>query len=138
MPIVNVPGVGQVNFPDDMPHDEIVQAIESDVIPQYQAHLDKTGFMPALKSGFHKFVGGTEEALGFKQAAEEQRQKIAEFEGMTEADVKAAKERGLFSGIGATLTKELTEPIGGIVGRYGIPTAASLIARTPIGFGAEI
>jgi hypothetical protein len=119
-----------------MPHDEIVQAIESDVIPQYQAHLEKTGFIPALKSGFHKFVGGTEEALGFKQAAEEQRQKIAEFEGMTDADVKAAKERGLFSGIGATLTKELTEPIGGIVGRYGIPTAASLITRTPIGFGA--
>ena len=38
MPIVNVPGVGQVNFPDDMSHNEIVGAIESDVIPQYQQH----------------------------------------------------------------------------------------------------
>ena len=64
MPIVNVPGVGQVNFPDDMPHDEIVHAIESDVIPQYQAHLDKTGFMPALKAAGRGALGSTESALG--------------------------------------------------------------------------
>jgi hypothetical protein len=40
MPKVNVPGVGQVNFPDDMSHDQIVNAIETDVIPQYQVLLN--------------------------------------------------------------------------------------------------
>jgi hypothetical protein len=134
MPIVNVPGVGQVNFPDDMPHDEIVHAIESDVIPQYQAHLDKTGFMPALKAAGRGALGSTESALGevfnsdkLRQLAEEQHQKAAQtFEPTTEADIAAAQ--GILPTAGAYASKYLTEPLGGIAGRFGAPIAAGLAA----------
>ena len=134
MPIVNVPGVGQVNFPDDMPHDEIVHAIESDVIPQYQAHLDKTGFMPALKAAGRGALGSTESALGevfnsdkLRQLAEEQPQKAAQtFEPTTEADIAAAQ--GILPTAGAYASKYLTEPLGGIAGRFGAPIAAGLAA----------
>ena len=37
MPSVNIPNVGTVNFPDSMSHDEIVHAIETDIIPKSQA-----------------------------------------------------------------------------------------------------
>ena len=33
MPIVNIPNVGTVNFPDDMSHEQIVKAIESEIMP---------------------------------------------------------------------------------------------------------
>lgn len=35
MPIVNIEGVGQVNFPDTMSPDEISSAIQKDIIPQF-------------------------------------------------------------------------------------------------------
>lgn len=36
MPKVNVEGVGTVNFPDDMSEEEITQAIETEILPQYE------------------------------------------------------------------------------------------------------
>jgi hypothetical protein len=33
MPRVNVEGVGQVNFPDDMSQEDIIKAIETDILP---------------------------------------------------------------------------------------------------------
>jgi hypothetical protein len=35
MPIVNIPGVGQVNFPDGMSNQEIQTAIETEILPQF-------------------------------------------------------------------------------------------------------
>jgi len=134
MPIVNVPGVGQVNFPDDMSHNEIVGAIESDVIPQYQQHLEKTGFVPALKAAGRSALGATELALGeafnsdkLRQLAEEQKQKAAQtFEPTTEADIAAAQ--GILPTAGAYASKYVTEPLGGIAGRFGAPIAAGMAA----------
>lgn len=37
MPVVEVNGVGQVEFPDSWDHAQIVDAIENDIIPQYKA-----------------------------------------------------------------------------------------------------
>ena len=42
MPKVNVRGVGLVNFPDGMAHDDIVHAIESDILPNADPHYLKT------------------------------------------------------------------------------------------------
>ena len=44
MPKVNIAGIGKVNFPDSMSQEDIIHAIEHDVIPQHQEHLAKTGF----------------------------------------------------------------------------------------------
>lgn len=41
MPIVNVEGVGQVNFPDTMAPEEIKSAIERDILPQFPEVLAK-------------------------------------------------------------------------------------------------
>jgi len=35
MPIVNVEGIGQVNFPDSMSPEQITNAIQEDILPQY-------------------------------------------------------------------------------------------------------
>ena len=129
MPKVNVTGIGKINFPDTMTPEDIASAIETDIIPKYQEHLSKTGFIPALKSGVRSFIAGTEETLGFKEAGAEQRRKAEEaYQPITEADVEAAKQRGVLDAIGAYKTKYLTEPLGGIVGRYGAPVVAGMLA----------
>jgi hypothetical protein len=129
MPKVNVTGIGKINFPDNMTPSQIADVIETQIIPQHQEHLAKTGFIPALKSGVRSFIAGTEETLGFKEAGAEQRRKAEEaYQPFTEEDLAAAKERGVFDAIGAYKTKYLTEPLGGIVGRYGAPVVAGMLA----------
>jgi len=135
MPIVNIPGVGKVNFPDKMSQDDIVRAIESEVIPQYKQHLEKTGFSAATSSGFHSAKGSAEKYLGeltgsetLKQYAAENKAKArAEFAPTTEEDVANAK--GILPTVGAYLSRKVTEPVGGILGSYGVPIAAA--AATP-------
>jgi hypothetical protein len=95
---------------------------------QQKQHEEATGFFPAVKSGFHEFVGNTEEALGFDKAAAEHHQKAAKAEATTEEDVARAKEKGVLPYLGAELRKNITEPLGGIVGRYGAPMVAAPIA----------
>jgi hypothetical protein len=129
MPKVNVTGIGRINFPDNMTPSQIADVIENEIIPQHQEHLAKTGFIPALKSGVRSFIAGTEETLGFKEAGAEQRKKAEEaYQPFTEEDLAAAKERGVLDAIGAYKTKYLTEPLGGIVGRYGAPVVAGILA----------
>ena len=129
MPKVNVTGIGKINFPDNMTPSQIADVIENEIIPQHQEHLAKTGFIPALKSGVRSFIAGTEETLGFKEAGAEQRRKAEEaYQPFTEQDLAAAKERGVIDTIGAYKTKYITEPLGGIVGRYGAPVVAGMLA----------
>ncbi len=140
MPKVNVTGIGRINFPDNMTPSQIADVIETQIIPQHQEHLAKTGFIPALKSGVRSFIAGTEETLGFKEAGAEQRRKAEEaYQPFTEQDLAAAKERGVIDTIGAYKTKYLTEPLGGIAGRFGVPIAAGLLApeTAVLGLGAR-
>ena len=126
---IKIPGVGTIQFPDSMTPEEVTYAIENKVIPQYQEHLSKTGFIPALKSGVRSFIAGTEETLGFKEAGAEQRKKAEEaYQPFTEGDLEAAKQRGVLDTVGAYKTKYLTEPLGGIIGRYGAPVVAGMLA----------
>ena len=126
---IKIPGVGTIQFPDSMTPEEVTYAIENKVIPQYQEHLSKTGFIPALKSGVRSFIAGTEETLGFKEAGAEQRKKAEEtYQPFTEEDLEAAKQRGVLDTVGAYKTKYLTEPLGGIIGRYGAPVVAGMLA----------
>jgi len=57
MPLVKVPGIGEIRFPDDMSHDQIVNAIENDVIPQY------TQMIEPAKGLKEPLVGGIKRSL---------------------------------------------------------------------------
>ena len=78
MPIVDIKGVGKVDFPDTWSQDQIVDAIQNQVIPQHREHMAKTGFFPALKAGAREFAAGTAETFGFPEFGAEQRRKAEE------------------------------------------------------------
>ena len=132
MPIVDIKGVGNVDFPDSWSHDKIVDAIQNQVIPQYQQHLAKTGFTAATKAGWHGAKGSAEKYLGeltgsdtLKQYAEEAKaQAQKEFEPTTSQDVANAE--GILPTIGRQISKSAGEPVGGIVGSFGAPVAAAV------------
>ena len=78
MPIVNVPGVGQVNFPDSMSQEDIIDAIETDILKK-----PKPGFVERSKEAFktgleqipESLAGielGARAALGQKEEASRQ------------------------------------------------------------------
>lgn len=131
---IDIPGKGSytVDSPTDLSDYQAYKAAQRQVDleeQQQKLHQTKTGFVPAVKAGARQFLAGAEEALGFEQAAEEQRQKAAAtFEPTTAEDIALAKEKGIFPTAGAYLSQKITEPLGGIVGRYGAPTVASLAA----------
>jgi hypothetical protein len=96
---------------------------------------NKSGFFPALTSGFRSGAGTSAEAIGeltgidaLARFGKEQREKSAGmYTPTTEADVEAAKEKGILPAAGAYTSKYLTEPVGeavgSIAGRYGAPMA---------------
>lgn len=75
MPQVSIPGVGIVNFPDDMSQDEITLAIERDILPKLES--PETGAAASIKRGAASlatqltdtFPGMIQEKLGFDEAA---------------------------------------------------------------------
>jgi hypothetical protein len=80
MPIVNVPGVGQVNFPDDMSQKDIINAIENDILKRPK---EEPTFLQrakaAAKRGLEEPVEsvsgiglGLKSALGMKEQAGQQ------------------------------------------------------------------
>jgi len=131
---IEIPGKGSytVDSPTDLTDYQAYRAVQKQIAADdlaLQQHQTKTGFIPAVKAGARQFVAGAEEALGFKEAAEEQRQKAAAtFEPTTEEDIALAKEKGIFPTAGAYLSQKVTEPLGGIVGRFGAPTVAGIVA----------
>ena len=130
-----------IDGPEGATREEVIAAIQQQQAiqkEQQRIHETKTGFMPALKAGARGFLGGAEEALGFDKAAAEQFQKAAQtYEGVTDADIERAKQEGVLSTLGAYKSKYLTEPLGGIVGRFGAPmAAAAVLPESLIGTGA--
>ncbi len=72
MPRVNVTGIGKINFPDNMTPSQIADVIETQIIPQHQEHLAKTGFIPALKS----YIGQLGEQIVFEPNTQVTRNKF--------------------------------------------------------------
>jgi hypothetical protein len=58
MPIVNVPGVGQVRFPDDMSQEDIINAIETDILKK-----PAPGFIERSKQAFQTGLEQIPESL---------------------------------------------------------------------------
>lgn len=116
------------------------------VTDQRKAHEAKTGIVPAAKQGFQgalgsadvgiagalKGLGFPEEAAGFEKSAKERQAKAQEaYEPTTEEDVAAAEARGTLPGFIANLRKNVSEPIGGMAGRFGPTTAAVMLGGVP-------
>lgn len=143
MPIVNVHNIGKVNFPDEMSHEDIVNAIETEVIPSYEAHVEKTGPVNAAIGAFKSGMGAANEGIaqplesmglhdlaeGRRKAAEEYKGEAAEaFEPTSDEEVAAAQNQGVVPGALKWAKKNLGETVGDIAGRYGVPTVAGMAA----------
>jgi len=78
MPIVNVPGVGQVRFPDDMSNEAIIDAIENDILKKPEPSFverSKQAFKTGLEQIPESLAGielGGRAALGQKEEASRQ------------------------------------------------------------------
>jgi hypothetical protein len=96
MPLVRVPGIGNVQFPDDMPQEQIIRAIESDVIPQYEAMIKPSSSpVEALKGGAKRAgstaltgFAGLGDATEAAQAGLARQQAITERPGFSEEYIK--------------------------------------------------
>jgi len=118
--------------PDDAPVEQrlaYANELHQKRLATIKEHQARTGFISSVKAGAREALAGTEEALGFDQAAEEQRQKAAKtHEGTTQEDIERAKAKGILPTAGAYLEKYIAEPLGGMVGRFGAPIAAGMAA----------
>ena len=149
MPTVNIPDVGAVNFPDTMSQEDIVKAIQNDILPRAKAKApqkapEDVGFFESIpaaaKRGFEslgevatglglaaKKVTGDEEAVR-KVMAEAKEQKPQEKPGMTVADFeRIAKEQG-FAAAAAQAPKYIVEQV--------LQSAPQMAGPLAVGMGA--
>jgi hypothetical protein len=101
---------------------------------------NKSGFFPALTSSLRSGAGTAAEAVGeytgleglAKLGKEQAEKATGMYTPTTEADVEAAKEKGILPAAGAYLSKYVTEPVGeavgSIAGRYGAPITVGSMA----------
>jgi hypothetical protein len=98
------------------------------------------GFFPAAKSAASGFLGSTEQALGrafnyqpLQNLGEKTQAEAGQgYMPTTQEDVDKAFNTGIMSGVGALSRKYLTEPLGEMAGRYGVPTVAGALAAAAI------
>ena len=118
------------------PHD-LSDSLDAHLAEQAQRakeHEKKTGFITATKAGFHESLGAAEKALGevtgnkkLQDWAKENEAKAAkEHEATTQEDIDKAQ--GMMGTAGKWLSKNVTEPLGGILGAYGAPIAGGVAA----------
>ena len=150
MPVysVDIPGSGSYDVESDKELTD-AQAYQYALIQanQIKAHEAKTGFKPAMSSAFQKALGSAdvgiagilgglgfpEESQDFTQAAEKRKQRAAgTYEPTTEQDVAAAEARGVLPGLLAQTRKNVSEPLGGFVGRFGPTMAATATGTLPL------
>jgi hypothetical protein len=141
MQTIEIPNIGDVEFPDEMSMEAIANAIQTHIVPAYKAHVEKTGPISAISGAFKKSMasanegiaqpleefGFPEAAAGRRKAAEEYKNEAAQtYEGVSDEEVATARQQGVIPGALKWGEKEIVEPIAGIIGRYGPQTAASL------------
>ena len=151
MQTIKVPGLGDIKFPDSMSHDDIIDAIENDIIPQQKEREAKQTATAALKSGFIGGKGALERGIGtvlesagakgyaqswLKDAAEAEKQAQEAYQPLTDEDLQRAEaENGILGLIGTGARKYVGHPLASMAGRFG-PTMAASIAGGPVGLGA--
>jgi hypothetical protein len=133
MPTVNIPEVGAVNFPDTMSQEDIVKAIQNDILPKARAPVipqkapEDVGFFESIPAAFGRGIesfkemgtglglagkqitGQTEEVR--KVMAEAKKEKPQEKPGMTVTDFeRIAAEQG-FAAAAAQAPKYIVEQV---------------------------
>jgi len=153
MPYLPLPNGSYVEVPKGLSDEEALK-LAKEQFPEgfedYAKHKEKTGLLPAVKSGFTSGAGSALEGLGnlFKSEdvakyGKELTQAAAEqYEPTTAEDIGVARRQGITSLLGTGLSRYITEPVGGavgsIVGRYGAPVAAAGAASVAAGPGAVV
>ena len=136
MPTVNIPNIGAVNFPDGMSQEDIVNAIQNDILPKAQAQAaapqakpENVGFFEAIpaaaKRGFESLgdvgsglglaatsiFGTKEETKAKMEAIKAEQAKPQEKPSMTVEDFqRIAKEKG-FAAAAAEAPKYIVEQV---------------------------
>ena len=140
MPIVNVPGVGQVRFPDDMSQEAIIDAIENDILKKTSKEIGVSDYVKDIPKALGRGAVGLLETSGIGASAllpeEYEKKARAGIEQLAnpakEYLAPATPELGesvsskLTSGLGSTLPFFLAGPMG-IAGR---------VATTALGVSA--
>ena len=134
MPTVNIPNIGAVNFPDGMSQEDIVNAIQNDILPKAQAQApqakpENVGFFESIpaatKRGFESLgdvgsglglaatslFGTKEETKAKMEAIKAEQAKPQEKPAMTVEDFqRIAKEKG-FAAAAAEAPKYIVEQV---------------------------
>jgi len=152
VPIVTVPGVGEVTFPESMSQDQILSAIENDILrpsrkrSEFQPTPEDPGFFRALKTGATStaqslFPAAKLMASPGDEAAAEQLRQV----GQTAQDAyrrtefseigELAKSGDIGGALGATWSK-FKELAGESIGFQAPAAAAGLAARVGVGAAA--
>ena len=144
MPYLPLPNGSYVEVPKGLSDEEALKLAKEQFpegFEEYAKHKEKTGFFPALTSGFKTGAGSYAQGIGntanlegvnkygteLKKAGEEG------FQSTTDQDIEIAKRQGITSLLSTGLSKYITEPVGGMVGslagRYGVPIVANTAGR---------
>jgi hypothetical protein len=143
MPYLPLPDGTYMEVPKGLSDDEAFELARKkypEAFPEFEERMAKTGFIPAVKSGFKSGLGSAARGIGETTGAEslveygkELEKSAAEgFQQITKEDVAARQRQGILPGAGALLSEYVTEPVGGLIGsiggRYGAPIAAGAAA----------
>ena len=132
MPIVNVPGVGQVRFPDDMSREDIVSAIQNDILKEKKPEPKFKDYLKDVPKAVGRGAVGLLETSAIGASAllpdeyeESARKGIAglakpakEYLAPSSEEVGESVSSKLSAGVGSTLPFFLMGPAG-LAGRVG-------------------
>ena len=134
--LFTLPDGSTVDIPDYMDFAE-ADARAKQRFPEAYGIEQKHGFVEATKAGLKEGAGSTLKGIGALtgwQGATNVGQDLAApdmtpgaYHPYTDAEVEAQKKKGLLAGLGAQFSQNISEPVGGALGAYAIPTAASML-----------
>lgn len=118
--------------PDNMPYD-VADAELARRMPDAYGIEQKHGFVEATKAGAKEGLGAALTGIGSLAGSQHLQdigaqvsapgQEAGAYHPYTAAEETAKYKQGVLPGLGASLSRYVTEPLGGMVGRYGVPTA---------------
>ena len=157
MPIINIPNVGQVNFPDTMSQADIVSAIENDILKKPGRAPESVGFLEGTKAAIGRGIesltgesgvgaglglaktaitGTPEETKAKMQAIKADQQKPEEAPGMTVEDFQRIyKDKGLLAAakeVPKYISEQVLQSTPQMAGPLAVGVAASPFI-TPVG-----
>lgn len=141
MPVVSIPNVGEVSFPDSMSHEDIARAIERDILKTPQP-----GFFSSVGRGLKESLASTPETMGYGAEAfglESIGKKLQDIKHTPSnipemhlrnienfGDAKQFLGESLGSGVGSTVPSIISGGLGAIAG--GVPGAVVGAAATSV------